>query len=124
MKYFKVALFIVLVSLSYTASAQANNEVNNKKDKSRAHVQTVNGQSTLVLSAGHSAIELKIEADTWRQLDSIVDGPWGSAIKLKDVDGDKVDVAKANVNSAVGLMFTSGSKCAVLRKEDLDALKQ
>ena len=66
---------------------------------------------------------MKIEADTWRQLDSIVDGSWGCAIKLLDVEGHRVEVAKASINSSIGLMFTSGFRCVALKKEEMDALK-
>lgn len=124
MKYIKVLLIIALAGVTFAVSAQSNKELN-KKDNSRAHIGNVKGQTALIMKAGHNkTIDLKIEADTRHQLDSIVAGPWGSEIKLKDVDGHKVDVAKANINSSVGLMFTSGSKCVALKKEDLDALKQ
>ncbi len=124
MKYFKTIAFIVLASISFAVTAQATTEEYTKNENSRARIETVKGQTALVMKAGrNTTIDLKIEADTWRQLDSIVAGPWGSAVKLKDVNGHWVDVAKASVNSSVGLMFTSGSKCVALKKEELDALK-
>ncbi len=123
MKYFKTALFIVLICLTFTVRAQVNNKTNDKKESSRARIEIVKGQRTLILNSGQSTIEIKVEENTWRILDSIVVGPWGGTVKLKSVDGRNVDVAKANVNSKVGLMFTSGSKCATLKKEELDALK-
>jgi len=124
MKYLKAILFIVLASVSFNVTAQATTENNTKKDNSRARIENVRGEKVLVLKAGHNkTIDLKIETDTWRQLDSIVAGPWGNAIKLQDVDGYKVDVAKANVNSKVGLMFTSGTKCVAVTKEEYEALK-
>lgn len=114
----------MLASATLTLSGQVNADTASRKDDAKAKVEIVKGKTFLVLKAGHNCtIDLKIEANTWRQLDSIVAGPWGSAIKLKDVDGLNVDVAKANVNSKVGLMFTSGSKCATLTKEEFEALK-
>lgn len=125
MRYIKVILFILLASATFTVSAQANADTANLKHDVRAKVETVKGHTALVLKAGRNkTIDLKIEADTWRQRDSIVAGSWGSAVKLKDVNGNLVDVTKASVNSSVGLMFTSGSKCVALKKEELDVLKQ
>lgn len=57
--------------------------------------------------------------DAKKILDSLIVAPWGSTIKMKDIYGYMVDVAKAKVNSKVGLVFTSGSKCLTLKKEDL-----
>lgn len=123
MKYIKTVLIIVLASLSITVSAQVNSKTNYKKEDSRARIEIVKGQRTLILNSGQSTIEIKIEENIWRILDSIVVGPWGGAVKLKSTDGRNVNVAKANINSSIGLMFTAGSKCAALKKEELDALK-
>lgn len=82
------------------------------------------GQLALVLKAGRTSdITLKWDASLKDKLDRLVTAPWGSAIKLKDVDGSNVDVAKANVNSKVGLMFTSGTKCFAITEEEYRNLK-
>lgn len=114
----------MLVCITFTMNAQTSIDTSSKKNNARAKVETVKGQTALVLKAGrNTTIDLKIESNTWRQIDSIVAGPWGSAIKMKDIDGQNVDVAKVNVNSRVGLMFTSGAKCVVITKEDYETLK-
>ena len=125
MGYIKVFLSIVVACLSFTVSGQNTIDNENKKGNDRAKVETVKGQTVLVLKAGrNTTIDLKVEANTWCLLDSIVTGPWGSAIKLQNFDGHWVDVAKASINSSVGLLFTSGSKCVALKKDELDTLKK
>ena len=122
MKCIKVILFSLLVSLSMPVMAQADAEP--KKGDARAKVEIVKGQTALVLKAGrNSEIALSWDNATERTLDSLVTAPWGSAVKMKDIDGHKVDVAKANVNSKVGLMFTSGSKCVAITKEEFERLR-
>lgn len=124
MKTIKAFLSVLLVSLAVPLCAQNVNEQQNNKNNSRASIEVVKWQTALVLkSGGNSTINLKIDADTWRQLDRIATGPWGSAIKLKDVDGYNVYVAKANVNSELGLMFTQGATCCCIKKEELDRLR-
>lgn len=135
MKYFKTALFIVLICLTFTVRAQVNSKTNVKKEVSRARIEIVKGQNALVLKTGRKEIPsnwgasysnnivIAYDDDTKKILDSLVVAPWGTVVIMKDLDGYKVDVAKAKVDSKVGLMFTSGSKCVVLKKEELDALK-
>ena len=135
MKYIKAVFIIVLASRTFTVRAQVNSKTNDKKEDSRARIEIVKGQNALVLKTGRKEfpsnwgksysnnIVIAYDDDTKKILDSLVVAPWGSAIKMKDLNGYMVDVAKANVNSKVGLMFTSGSKCATLKKEELDALK-
>ncbi len=135
MKYFKTALFIVLICLTFTVRAQVNSKTNDKKESSRARIEIVKGQNALVLKTGRKEIPsnwgasysnnivIAYDDDTKKILDSLIVAPWGTVVIMKDLDGYKVDVAKAKVDSKVGLMFTSGSKCVVLKKEELDALK-
>ena len=123
MKCIKVILISLLVSLSVPVVAQAVSET--KKDDARAKVEIVKGQTALVLKAGrNSEIAMAWDNTTERTLDSLVTAPWGSAVKMKDIDGHKVDVAKANVNSKVGLMFTSGTKCVAISEEEWNKIKQ
>lgn len=135
MKYIKAVLIIVLACLTLTMSAQVKSKTNDKKEDSRARIEIVRGQNALVLKTGKKSISsnwgpshsndivIEYNDDTKKILDSLIVAPWGSSIKMKDLNGYVVDVAKAKVNSKVGLMFTSGSKCATLKKEELDALK-
>lgn len=135
MKCLKVILISLLVSLSVPVMAQTNTNQKDKKDKARAKVEVVNGQTALILKTGRMAqpasfgfsypadIVLKLDDNTWRMLDSLVTAPWGSAVKVKDIDGYTVEIAKANVNSNVGLMFTSGTKCVAITEEEYRKLK-
>lgn len=56
-------------------------------------------------------------------IDSLVAAPWGASVKTKDLYGYNVEIAKANVNSSIGLMFTSGTKCVAITEEELKRLK-
>ena len=134
MKCIKVILISLLVSLSVPVMAQTNTNQKDKKDDARAKVEVVKGQTALVLKTGRKSnqtnfgssypadIVLKLDDNTWRMLDSLVNAPWGSAIKVKDLDG-YIEIAKANVNSKVGLMFTSGTKCVAITEEEYRKLK-
>lgn len=125
----------MLACLTLTVSAQVNSKTNDKKESSRARIEIVKGQNALVLKTGKKSISsnwgpshsndivIEYDDDTKKILDSLIVAPWGTVVIMKDLDGYKVDVAKAKVDSKVGLMFTSGSKCVVLKKEELDALK-
>ena len=135
MKYNRLILFALLMSLSFPVMAQTNKEQPNKKDDSRAKIEVVNGQNALVLKTGRKSqssswgssysadIVLKLDGNTWDQLDSLITASYGSSIKLKDLQGYNVEIAKANVNSHVGLMFTSGSKCVAISKEEFERLR-
>lgn len=122
MKSNRLILFALLAVISFSLMAQADAEP--KKDDARAKVEVVRGQTALVLKAGRTSdITLKWDATLKNKLDSLVTAPWGSAIKMKDVDGYNVEVAKANVNSRVGLMFTSGTKCVAISEEEWKKIK-
>ena len=129
MKYFRSILTIVLLSISLNVMAQTKKVQDVEKDNARAKVELVNGQRVLVLKTGRTAafhnpdIVLKIEDNTWKKFDDLMTGPWGRAIELKDMSGYKVDVAKANVNSEVGLIFTSGVKRVALTRKEIEELQ-
>lgn len=138
MKTIKLFLSVLLISFAVHLCAQNLNEPkNNKINKinSRAKIEEIKGQTALVLKTGRKEIPsnwgasysnnivIAYDDDTKKILDSLIVAPWGTVVIMKDLDGYKVDVAKAKVDSKVGLMFTSGSKCATLKKEELDALK-
>lgn len=125
MEYKRLIVFALFTVISFSMMAQTDKESQDKKDFSRAKVEVVKGQTALVLKAGRtSEIVMTWDNTTERTLDSLVTAPWGSAVKMKDVDGHKVDVAKANVNSRVGLMFTSGTKCVAISEEEWNKTKQ
>lgn len=110
--------------ISFPLMAQTNKEQHDKKEDARAKVGVVKGQTALVLKAGRTSdIVLKWDASLENKLDSLVTAPWGSAAKIKDIDGFNVEIAKANVNSNVGLMFTSGTKCVAITEEEYRKLK-
>lgn len=135
MKYNRLILFVLLMAVSFPVMAQTNNEQPNKKDDSRAKIEVVNGQNALVLKTGRKSqssswgksysadIVLILDGNTWQQLDSLISAPFGNSIKLKDFQGYNVEIAKANVNSNVGLMFTSGTKCVAITKDEYRKLK-
>lgn len=128
MNHIKLTLTILLMALSVGLMAQTKKVQDVEKDNARAKVELVNGQRVLVLKTGRTAaihnpdIVIKIEANTWKKFDDLVTGPWGNSIVVKDIYGYKVDIAKANVNSEVGLMFTSGTKRVALTKEEIEAI--
>ena len=129
MNHIKLSLTILLMALSVGLMAQTKKVQDVEKDNARAKVELVNGQRVLILKTGRTSafhnpdIHLKIEDDTWKRLDSLVVAPWGSTIVIKDVDGHKVNIAKANVNSRLGLMFTSGTKFVAITGEELKSLR-
>ena len=129
MYFNRLILTIVLLSISLNVMAQTKKEQIVEKESVHAKIAVVNGQRVLVLKTGISAaihnpdIVLKIEDNTWKLLDDLLTGPWGKSIAIKDYAGSKVEIAKANVNSKVGLMFNSGTKFVAITKEECDALK-
>ena len=134
MKYMKALLIVAMIAFTYPVMAQADKDA--QKNNSRARIENVRGQNALVLKTGRKTtssnwnssysndIVVAFNNEAKEILDSLISAPWGSAVKMKDLDGYNVDVAKANVNSKVGLMFTSGTKCVAVTKEEYEALKQ
>ena len=135
MKINRFILFALLMMLSFPVMAQTNKEQQKNNNDSRAKVEVVNGQNALVLKTGRKTqsstlgtsnsadIVLKLDGNTWQQLDSLVSAPFGKSIIVKDLQGYNVEIAKANVNSNVGLMFTSGTKCVAITEEEYRKLK-
>ncbi len=115
--------------------AQTNREQPNTKYDSRAKIEVVNGQNALILKTGRKSqssswgksysagIVLILDGNTRQQLDSLISAPFGNSIKLKDFQGYNVEIAKANVNSNVGIMFTSGTKCVAITENEYRNLK-
>lgn len=116
--------------------AQTNKESQNKNDQSKVKVEVVNGQNALVLKTGRKSrssswgtsnsadIVLKLDGNILQMLDSLITAPFGNSIKVQDLQGYNVEISKANVNSNVGLMFTSGTKCVAITEEEYRKLKQ
>lgn len=120
---------------TFPVMAQTNKGQQNKNVDSRAKVEVVNGQNVLVLRTGRkaqssswgmynsAAIVLIIDDNLWHQLDSLISAPFGNSIKVKDLQGYNVEIAKANVNTHIGLIFTSGTKCVAITEEEYRRLK-
>ena len=129
MKQCKLFLISLLVTLSFSLMAQTNNNPQVKKEAGKARVTIVQGQDHLVLVTGRKAsgynpnIEIALDTKAWDILDSVLSGKQKTTCKMKDVDGHNVEVALANVNGNTGLMFTSGSKCVAIIKEEFEKLK-
>lgn len=129
MKGIKALLLVFMTAISFTMMAQTNNEPQIKKEAGKARVTVVQGQDHLVLVTGRKAsgynpnIEIALDAKVWETFDSVLNGKQKRSCKMKDVDGHNVDVALANVNGNTGLMFTSGSKCVAITKEDFEKLR-
>lgn len=136
MKTLKVIIASLLVAFAVSTMAQAEAKPLNKKDDTRAKVEVVQGKNALVLKTGRRTqssnytgsnpadIVLELNDNTWRMFDSLVAAPWGASVTVKDMSGYNVLVQKANVDDKVGLMFTSGSKYVVLKKDEFEVLRK
>lgn len=125
----KIAVFLLVIVVSSTLMSQ-NAKAQINKASNKAKIELINGQNRLVLVTGIHAtessgrgrypdnIELAIDDNLWRQLDSVLASPMGSRFKTKDVNGFIVEVVHGNINSNSGLMFTSGSKFVSITKKD------
>ena len=144
----KKVLFALLLLFATTSfSMMAQNKIQNAKqedrskaqnivqevkqvDPSNARIEVRQGKQCLVLTTDTfiseelSVITLFIDEETLRILDDLLAGPKGATAKMKDSRGTIVNVALANVNSQTGLMFTSGSKCIAITKDEYEGLKE
>ena len=144
MKKVLFALLLLFATTSFSMMAQnkvqnakqedrskAQNKVQEVKqvDPSKARIEVRQGKQCLVLTTDNfiseelSVIALFIDDETWRILDDLLVAPKGATVKMRDSRGNIVNVALANVNSQTGLMFTSGSKCVAVTKDEYDWLK-
>ena len=127
----KVLFTMALLFAAMFLPMMAQNNVQDVKqmDSSKARIEVRQEKQYLVLSTDTfisedlSVIAIFIDDETWRVLDELLVAPKGTTVKMKDSKGRKVDIALANVNSQTGLMFTSGSKCVTITKEEYDRLK-
>lgn len=129
MKAIKAFFIVLLASISMPLLAQTNNEPQIKKEAGKARVAVVQGKDHLVLVTGRKAsgynpnIEIALDAKVWETFDSVLSSKQNTACKMKDIEGLNVEAALANVNDNTGLMFTSGSKCVAITKEDFEKLR-
>ena len=129
MKKVLFALLLLFATTSFSMMAQNNVQSTAQAVNAKAKVEVRQGKQFLVLNTGVntnvelSTIMIEVNDETWSILDGVLAGPRGTAVKMKDTRGGNVDVALANVNSQIGLMFTSGSKCVAIIKEEYDRLK-
>ena len=114
--------------MSFPMMAQYNVQGAYQIANPKAKVVEGQGIQYLVLNTGIntseelSTITIAVDEETWSILDGILASPRGTAVKMKDTKGSNVDIALTNVNSQTGLMFTSGSKCVAITKEEYDRL--
>lgn len=132
MKISKLFVSMALACATLSGMAQEGiTQQENDQDK-KAEVVNENGQQRLVLKTGQCTcsgacvnLVIKMDGELWKTLDSLVTAPiGGAAIRTKDVSGYNVEIARANVNSKPGLMFTSGTKCVAITKEEFKSLKR
>ena len=129
MRKVSIILVFLFATISFPMMAQNNVSGIRQTDKPKAKVEVRQDKQYLVLHTGIniseelSTITIAVDDETWGILDGVLAGPRGTTVKMKDTRGTSVDVALANVNSHKGLMFTSGSKCIAITKEEYDSLK-
>ena len=120
---------LLFAAISFPMVAQNNAQSLTPAANLKAKVEVLQGKQCLVLNTGIntsealSTIIIEVNDEIWGILDGVLVGPRGTAVKMKDTRGGNVDVALADVNSQIGLMFTSGSKCVAITKEEYDRLK-
>jgi hypothetical protein len=129
MKRVLFTMAFLFAAISFPMMAQNNVQSTAQAVNPKAKVEVRQGIQCLVLNTGIntsevlSAIIIEVNDETWSILDGILAALRGAAAKMKDTKGSNVDVALAKVNSQTGLMFTSGSKCVAITKEEFDRLK-
>ena len=132
MKISKLFVSMALAAVTISGMAQEGTAQQEKDENKKAEVVDVNGQQRLVLKTGLCTstgacvnLEIKMDGELWKTLDSLVTAPTGGdAIRTKDISGCNVEIARANVNSKPGLMFTSGTKYVAITKEEFKSLKK
>ncbi len=81
----KTMLIVVLSFMSLPLMAQTNKGPQIVKETSKAKVVVDNGKTKLILKTGQkkNSIEINVDKNTWRVLDSIASAPYGSPYLLK-----------------------------------------
>lgn len=90
----KAVLVIMLSLFALPIMAQTNKGPQVIKDTPKAKVVVENGKTKLVLKTGQQKnnIEINVDNNTWRILDSIVTAPYGSPFQVKSARGNSVSV--------------------------------
>ena len=122
----KTIFFVVMSFMALPLMAQTNKGPQVVKETPKAKVVVENGKTKLVLKSGQKKdnIEINVDNNTWRLLDSIVTAPYSSPYHVKGVGGYSVGIQRANVSSYNGLIFSSGSRFMAITQEDLNKLKK
>ena len=132
----KTTLTILLAAIALPCMAQTQKAANPvKKSAGRAQIVQVQRQERLVLRTGQRSmnanasfypddIELLLDDSMWRKLEDLMASPFGKTIKVMDVYGFAVNIAKARVFDHEGLMFTMGTRNVTITAEDLNKLKR
>ncbi len=132
LRIMKAVLVITLSLFALPLMAQTNKGTQVIKETSKAKIVTEYGNTKLILKSGREKskynsysydIEINIDSNTWRMLDSIVSAPYGNPFQIKDAHGYSVCIQRANVSSNNGLMFYSGSRFVAITEEDLRKIK-
>ena len=101
----------------------------------RAQIVQVQMEDRLVLRTGQKSlnanasfypddIELLLDESMWRRLEDLMDAPFGKTLKVTDVYGFAVNIAKARVFNQEGLMFTMGTRNVTITADDFKKLKR
>ena len=132
----KKTLTILLAAMALPCMAQTQKAANPvKKTAGRAQIVQVQRQERLVLRTGQKSmnanasfypddIELLLDDSMWRKLEDLMASPFGKTLKVTDVYGFAVNIAKARVFDHEGLMFTMGTRNVTITAEDLNKLKR
>jgi hypothetical protein len=128
----KAVLVITLSLFALPLMAQTNRVPQVVKETPKAKVVTEKGKTKLILKSGREKskissysydIEINVDSNTWRVLDSIVTAPYGNPFQIKDAHGYSVCIQRANVCSNKGLIFSSGSRFVAITQDDLKKLR-
>ena len=106
-----------------------------KKTAGRAQIVQVQTEDRRVLRTGQKSmnanasfypddIELLLDESMWRRLEDLLASPFGKTLKVTDVYGFAVNIAKARVFNQEGLMFTMGTRNVTITADDFDKLKR
>lgn len=121
----KTIVIVLLTFMVLPIMAQTNKGPQVVKETPKAKVVVENGKTKLVLKTGQQKnnIEINVDNNTWRVLDSIITAPYGSPYYVKGANGYSVSVQRANVSSNNGLIFSSGSRYMAITQDDLNKIK-
>ena len=132
----KRVLIIMLAAMALPCMAQTQKAANLvKKVVGRAQIVTVQTRDHLVLRTGQKSmnanasfypddIELLLDNEMWKRLNDLMASPLGRTLKVTDVYGFAVNVAKARVFNQEGLMFTMGTRNVTITADDFNKLKR